>query len=56
MKPQIDKSMIQKNLKLTADERVKNHQGALNLVNNLRTAGRKLNDQSQRTTKNTTQK
>ena len=49
----MDKSIIEKNLKLTPEERVKNHQGALEFAMNLIKAGRKLVGKPQRTVKKT---
>ena len=49
----VDIYMINKNLKLTPEQRISNHQGALDLVEEIKKAGQKLNDKSKRTLKKT---
>ena len=46
MKFEIDILMIKKNLSLTPEKRIKNHQGALDLFTNLRNAGKAVSDKS----------
>ena len=53
MKSEIDKSLVSKNLSLTPEERVKNHQGALDFVFNLKNAVKVTDDKSKRTFKKT---
>ena len=49
----VDIYMIKKNLNLTPEQRIVNHQGALDLALNLKKAGQKLNDKSKRAIKKT---
>ena len=53
MKNDPDKSLIQRNLQLSPEERIKNHQGALEFLLNLKKAGKSHSDKSQRTIKKT---
>ena len=50
---EVDKDMIQKNLSLTPQQRIENHQSALNLFIELKAAGEKYYAKSQRTPEKT---
>ncbi|MDE0151587.1 MAG: hypothetical protein OXK80_03680 [Bdellovibrionales bacterium] len=50
MKKEVDTTLIKHNLKLTEEQRIQNHQGALDLVCNIKEAAKKLYDKPKRTT------
>lgn len=50
-KPEVDHSMLEQNLKLTPQQRIQNHQAALDLLNELKSAGQKYYAESKRTSK-----
>lgn len=54
MKSEVDISMIKKNLELSPENRLKNHQGALDLLTTLKNAGKFVSDKPQRASKKTT--
>lgn len=51
---EVDRQMIAKNLSLSPQQRIENHQSALNLANELRKAGESFYRKSQRTSQKTT--
>lgn len=51
---EVDRQMIAKNLSLSPQQRIENHQSALNLVTELRKAGENFYGKSQQTSQKTT--
>lgn len=51
---EVDQQMIAKNLYLSPQQRIENHQSALNLITELRKAGENFYGKSQRTSQKTT--